>query len=283
MVIYLEGAFAINFIMDYVLLRLAGRLWNRPPSLIRGLAAAAAGALWACLSLFRPLAFLGGPWACWVAAAVMILIGYGGLRWRELARLWVAMLGIAFLAAGGCQVVTLLIGVGQPSGSAWAIVAAGLALLMCGWTLVPGAARLQRKSLVRLRIQGVMLTALVDTGHDLCEPLSRLPVLVLDGFRAAKVLGAATCKSLEQGMLPPKGRWVFMDTVQGEGCSPTAYVQKVEAHGQGRWQELGPMYVMVAPQPLQIGLDALLAPHPRLQEGGRMHGQKLDSSVDGWV
>ena len=283
MVIYLEQALAVNWVMDFVLIRLAGRLWNRPPSLLRSGLAALTGAVWMCLSLFRPLSALGGPWASWMVAAIMVCVAFAGLKWQELGRLWVALLGIAFLAAGGCQVFMGLAGGSTRPAASWAILGAGLALLMCGWTLVPADKRLQRRSLVTLRVGGSSFCALIDTGHAATEPISGLPVLVLDGFRAHRILPETLWRSLESGHTPEHGRWIYLDTVQGDGCCPTAYLPLVQVRQHGQWQDLGPMYVMVSPKPLQLGLDALLAPHPRLQEEGRMTKNGMDSNVDGWA
>ncbi len=191
-VIYVDTLFLLNAIVDYLLLLCSARLAGERLSRLRFALGALLGGLYA-VALFLPgFGFLGRPLCRLSAAVLMVLTAFGGCR-RLLRQvviffcspapsaeacwpsdcwggglslgggvLYSSMdLKIVLLSAAGCYAVITLIfrGGGPPH------------------RCLPGAAPAR----LSLRERQVELTALVDTGNTLTDPVSGRPVMVAEG------------------------------------------------------------------------------------------------------
>lgn len=191
--IYVDTLFLLNAVVDYLLLLCSARLAGEPLERLRFAGAAALGGGYA-VALFIPgWEFLYHP-LCRVSVAVlMVLIAFA--RSRRLLRQAVVFFALACAFGGGVLAVGLLGGQGLTLGSGVfysaidiktvLVSAAGCygALSLCfrNWGR-HSAARGELKP-VRLEFSGrtLELTALMDTGNTLTDPVTGRRVLVAEG------------------------------------------------------------------------------------------------------
>lgn len=197
-VVYLDVLLLLNFCMDFLLLWTAGRVQRRATPLWRLLLAAALGGGYASCMVLRLPQWLWSPPAAILVSLLMLALAYpyGGLR--AFLRLTGAFYLAACAAAGAALAAAALMQKSHWPGSL--ISVRWVALLMA----LPVALIVSRRSYTalrrawsrdsfraRLQVEAAgrrtALTALIDTGNDLTEPLSGLPVVVAD-YRALTVL-----------------------------------------------------------------------------------------------
>lgn len=197
MTVYLDTAFAVNGSVNYLLLLSAAYLAGAPLRRGRFLLAAALGGLYAAASFVPALAFLRTAGMKAVLLAVMALTAFGARRQTvKLALLFAAisaaLAGAAMLAAQLLRLDPLLL----PGGVFYPLRARAilfLAALCCGLChLIFSRVTAHSGQLVpltlRIGMRTVPLTALLDTGNTLKDPLTGEPVLVVDGSIAAQLL-----------------------------------------------------------------------------------------------
>ncbi len=184
--VYLDGVFALNAALDALLLSAAGKLTGRAVKPGRLALAAAIGGGYACMVFLPGLEGLSGTAGQVGSLAVMLLTAFG------VRLLWPGGVVLTLSCALGGAVLLLeqLVGSltyanGVP-GTAWD----GELLLLAGSGLWAAASLLERKSNsksgkrvpVLLEVNGKrrLLTALVDSGNDLRDPISGKGVLVVE-------------------------------------------------------------------------------------------------------
>ena len=195
-VVYLDALFLLNFVVDYLLLLAAGRLAGEVLRRGRLALGAAVGAGYAAAVFLPGMGFLLHP-LCKLAAAVLaLLVGYGGSR--RLLRVSLIFFAVAAAFGGGILALELLgnRGLTLRNGifysamdlrlillsAAGCYAAITLVLRGCG-RHVPG--REQVSALLTLAGRRVVLTALVDTGNTLSDPVTGRPVMVAEAEKVA--------------------------------------------------------------------------------------------------
>ncbi len=180
MEVYLDLLLLLNFLVDLLLLLGTNCLAGHPMGWKRAVPAALLGAAYAAWCVLPGFAFLGNFLWRLVSLALMSIIAFGisqsGLR-RGVLFVFLSM------ALGG-------IALGLDRGGFLSIVlSAGGVCFLClvGFR---GRAGQQRYIPVTIHYGGqcVSLTALVDTGNTLRDPVSGRPVLVVEGAVAARLL-----------------------------------------------------------------------------------------------
>lgn len=211
--IYLDSLFALNAIIDYLLLlcsaRAAGAVLHR-----RRLALAAVlGGLWAVACVLPGLGFLSYAPMKLVPALFMVLIAFGGER-----RLWrcvVIFLAVSAAFGGAVWAASMLAGSGFYGGRLYIpvsmrVLVLSFALCYAAVSLVFRRAgkRAEREVLplhITLGGRSVLLRALRDTGNGLCDPVSGRAVAIaeldalrplLPGFEGAGEDAASLCEAL---------------------------------------------------------------------------------------
>lgn len=192
-VVYIDLLFLLNFTANYLLLLASGRMAGSVLSRPRIAAGAAVGGLYAA-AVFLPGFHWLAAWPCKLGASgLMLLAAYG--RERRLLRTAVFFLGASAALAGGVLAVELLGGTSLliEHGVFYSQVDLRLLLLLfllCYFLLSlffrkVGAQRSRQLTNLRLKLLGkeVRLTALVDTGHSLTDPVTNRMVIVADGER----------------------------------------------------------------------------------------------------
>lgn len=190
-VVYLDLVFLLNLCVDYLMLLAAGRLAGEVLRRLRIALGAALGALYACAVFLPGMAFLERA-PCRIAAGVlMALAAYGSSA--HLLRCTLVFFGVSAALGGAILAVTLLGGQGMTmangvfySGMDLRILLLSAAICYVGLTLVFGKAARHglgelRTAEVRLKERKITLTALVDTGNTLTDPVTGRPVLVAEG------------------------------------------------------------------------------------------------------
>ncbi len=174
--LYIDSLLAFELAADFTLLWAASRLCAVRLRLWRGLLAALFGACYSAGAIFLPP--LNGVLLKLCAAAVMVLIAFGGEK-----RLWkpaLAFLAASALFAGLCLGLSYM-GEGKYS-LRTLLISLGLTIGLCALPFRFIAVKRTGLRLVRLKLvcagRERELTALVDTGNRLREPVSGGPVLV---------------------------------------------------------------------------------------------------------
>lgn len=192
-----ERIWLINFAADLMLLTVSARAVGRV-SPGRVLCAAASGAFWALLCCLPALAWLKTPPGVLGCLVLMSLIACPPGSLRKRARLC-ASLAVCAGLAGGMQ---LALGAASP-----ALFLAAMLL----YALFTGCRRAVREVReVRLRVDvgggSLEVSALVDSGNRLHEPLSGLPVLLVERECLERALGERRLSRLEERGRPVRFR-----------------------------------------------------------------------------
>lgn len=219
-VIYIDSVFALNALMDYLLLLCAARLAGLPLRRKRYFLAGLAGGAYAAAVFLPGLGFLAASPAKLAFGVLMSLIAYGGEeKLLRLTLLFFAVscamagcvLGLGFLAGGGMPVVN---GVFYTNVNTRVLVIAGTAAYAVLSVVFRASAGHCVKGLllpVRICLEGrtAELTALWDSGSGLRAPDGR-PVLVaapgaLDGVlprKAVELLSRSGLQAPEELLEP---------------------------------------------------------------------------------
>ncbi len=174
---YLDVAILLNFLVDYFLLVGANRLSGFPPGRKRAALAAGFGSVYAVACLRFP--FLGSFLWRIVSLGVMGMLAYGVQAFRR------SMLFVLLsMALGG-----IALGLGKGGFFSLISAAAGVgALCLLGFRGKVGASRYVPVELTT--DQGkIHVTALLDTGNTLTDPVTGQSVLVLGADAACRLAG----------------------------------------------------------------------------------------------
>jgi len=218
MTVYIDQVFLLNAIVDYLLLLCAAQLSGEPLRRGRMALAAVLGGLYAAAVFLPGWGFLSHILCKLAAGAAMCLAAFGSSR--RLLRVSLVFLGVSAAFGGG--VLALALVTGRPASLdlkalllSAAVCYAFLTLLFRrgarhgGGELAPAELRLGERS--------CRLTALVDTGNTLTDPVTGRPVMVAEGEKVKSLFPAGEC---------PDG---------GELRDPVAALEK---RGSGRWRLL---------------------------------------------
>ncbi len=274
-VIYVDTLFFLNTLVDYLLLLAAARLAGEPLRRWRFALGAALGGLYAVAIFLPGLGFLSHP-VCRVASVVlMMLVSYGGSR--RLLRQGVLFVALTFAFGGGVVAIGLMGGTGLSLGkgvfySALDLKVVLLSAAVCYGVLTLVFQRLARHSatsgeLVNIKLylgeNTADLTALVDTGNTLTDPVSGQPVVVAEGERLGQLFPQGKRPSLVDLRNPTgaltrlgTGEWKsrfrllpYRSVGVDHGLLLAVRVDRMELDGQ----RIGPMLVALSPTSVSDG------------------------------
>ena len=250
MIIGLEEYIAVNFLLTAAVLILASRHIGS----VRIRRIIASSAVSACAAaVFQVKRF-----PAMTALPVMLLtVGSAfdprpvSLRLRGVTRwaFWMMTL------AGGA----LLLRQQKSFESMWQAVLCVAPLFLAGLYLTRRGRLSQAASQVRLRIGTPMgsteVSALIDTGNQLREPFSGLPVLIVSAARLGKILDPACLRN--GGELPPGFRLACYHALGGGGQLRCFRPSSLSCLRGGRWLKSPEMWVALYPGRLPGGMEAL--------------------------
>lgn len=206
--VYADIVFFINALMNYLLLWATARLLRRQLTPGRGLAAALLGAAYAVGLLLPGLASLYSGAGKLVFAGFMLAVAFpGGVR--QWARAGACFLCLTWLVAGAAFAAHFLLGAGSTDGPVrwWVLLVAAVGCagpVRLVWHL--GSRQQWRRSHclpveVVVGAGRVQLVALLDTGNQLSDPLTGLPVIVAEHAVLAPLLPAELALAPAERML----------------------------------------------------------------------------------
>lgn len=197
--IYMDLAFMINFVMDFFILWAASKLGRLSTNFKRLACGAFIGALYSILIYFPSLEFTSTVILKLICSFLMVVVSfqYKNIRWfiKSTSYFYLvsfimggAVFGSMYLFRSGPFYIETWNGIMVNninfSGS-WLLIALAVALLLGLWS-----ASIIRKNLhqglwlvkTKITIQGteVDMDALVDTGNQLKDPISKDPVIVVE-------------------------------------------------------------------------------------------------------
>lgn len=251
MTVYADVLVIVNLYVDYILLCLVRhflRLGTSGPRLVLG--ALAGGAL-SLLGLL-PLPGWSGPFIAGFSAGLMALAAFAPAGKKLLLRCWLSLWGASFLLAGAVLFVLQFVPAGHMAVVGGAVYfdlslpvlffttcGAYLVFRLCDKLLPRGPASPLIKLTLESRGQTRTLYAKADTGCELREPFSGLPVIVCER------------RALE-GLAPQEGepmRLVPFGSLGGEGLLYAFMPEKVTGPGG----QAVKCYIGIADAPLSSG------------------------------
>lgn len=189
-VVYIDSLFLLNLVINYLLLLAAARLAGEAIHRLRLALGAALGAGYAAAVFFPGMGFLLHPLCKLAAAVLMVLVGFP--RSRRLLRVILVFLGLACALGGGIFAIELLGGrtLTLKNGVIYSkmdlkllLLSASVCYLILSLVFRRSAGhgiREQKPAVLSRNGKRVVLTALLDTGNTLTDPVTGKPVMVAD-------------------------------------------------------------------------------------------------------
>lgn len=180
MEVYIDILMLLNFGVDLLLLLGTNRLSGRPPGIRKAIPAAIFGGLYAGICVLPGFAFLGNTLWRVVSLAIMSGIAFG---WNQGAIQRGVLFVFLSMALGG---IVLTLG----KGGLWSVLlSAGILGSLC---LLGFRGKVGKTEYVAVNIRHggktVSMTALLDTGNTLKDPVTGLRVLIADSRAAMELL-----------------------------------------------------------------------------------------------
>lgn len=272
-VIYLDTLFFLNATVDYLLLLAAARVAGEPLARIRFLVGGILGGVYAVLLFILP--FLQHPFYKVIIGLMILSIAYG--KSHRILRQGLIFLALSFAFAGGILGISLFGGEGLSleAGVLYSPMDLKIVLLsaaFCYFLLTMVFQNFGKHShitgelvslVLTLQEKKIPLTALVDTGNTLQDPISGQAVLVVEGR-----------------LLSP----FFQETLRGTTLSqPTVFLAE-HPHLAHRlrllpYQAVGIQGLLVVLRVDSITVNGQLIPHTlvalsptAVSDGGSYHG-----------
>ncbi|MBQ8768769.1 MAG: sigma-E processing peptidase SpoIIGA [Oscillospiraceae bacterium] len=200
MVVYLDLVMLVNFLVDLLLLIAANRLCGYPVKIKRAVLSAGIGAVYAGVCILPGFRFLGNVFWRLMMLALMSGVAFG---WNASILRRSAIFVFLSMALGG-------IALGLGNGSIIALIAAAAGVCILCVVGFRGGAAAKEYVTVQLTYGGVTreLTALLDTGNALKDPITGQSVLVVGSDVAKQMLGLsqgqllAPIETVAQGKIP---------------------------------------------------------------------------------
>lgn len=216
---YIDLFFLINLAVDYWLLMITAKLLFREPGVLRLAAGAAIGAGSAIA-----VACWAGYWlqltAIFVLPLGMLLLVFWPLHWRVAVISWLLFFLISFLTGGAAMALQGLFmpAGGMHQGRLLFVLMGACAILY----LLPSRVRsfleergwqhqLKLKLFIRWRDKQKVISALLDTGNRLRDPVKQRPVIIVDLRSIVELLPPEVNRRLED---PEAESWEALRDLQ---------------------------------------------------------------------
>ncbi|MBM7557928.1 sigma-E processing peptidase SpoIIGA [Halanaerobacter jeridensis] len=213
LVVYLDLLLGVNLMMNYLLLWAAAKLSDLKYKIWRLLLVSLLGTCYTILVILPQFSFLNRIFIHIIISMLMILGSFAPLKVKKFFKVVGYFYLITFATAGGILALYNLTG-GSPLNSLagilsispdnlWLIIFASLFIIIIGqfgWIFI------QQKILPNIFCLGIEITfgeqveelvALVDTGNHLQDPLTKIPVIVVELEALADLLPVEVIKLLE--------------------------------------------------------------------------------------
>ncbi|MDL2224739.1 sigma-E processing peptidase SpoIIGA [Eubacteriales bacterium OttesenSCG-928-M02] len=221
--VYIEVVILDNFLIDFLLLSAAGAFLPSQKKRRFLVLASGVGTAYAVLTPLRGFLFLQHPILKLLVGAILVFLAFGYGGYALYAKRLLLFFLFSFLLGGAIIALGSLLG--KPVVAQGGYMVSGLPLwllLLSAFFLLKGAVVLARRvkermlgqeSTLFLSIQimgrSIPLSAMVDSGNGLVEPISGRPIVVA---KKASILGC-----LPEGALKDKTRPIPFSSVGGDG------------------------------------------------------------------
>lgn len=260
--VYLDSLILLNFILDYLLLLLTGQAAGAVLHRWYIALAAALGAVYAAAVFLPGWGFLAHPLLRVCAGVVMVLTAYGTCR--QLLRLIILFFAFSAALGGGLYALRLM-GVTvtlEPKFILLFAAAAYCLLSLAGQKLARHGPRELKRVVVHVGERSTGLTALVDSGNTLRDPMTGAGVVVAQGERLASLLPPEAdfrhpCQALPALKDPRRFRLLpYRSVGVDQGLLLAVRADRVQVNGK----DLGSRLVALSPTPVSDGggYDALV-------------------------
>lgn len=205
--VYVDEMFLLNLIINYFILLATAKLCALPLKRVRFAISAAVGALYSVSLLFEALGFLASPIMKLALGFIMTIIAFGVEN--KLLKPFLAFLAVSAAFGGAVYAASIFagrsVGDGLYINASMRVLALSFALCYLVLTLVFkrfGKSYAREIRSVKVSLCGISteFKALRDTGNELYDPLSGLPVMVLDVVTAGKLLPEHLIEALKTGV-----------------------------------------------------------------------------------
>lgn len=225
-VVYIDALFLLNLTINYLLLLAAAKLAGETLRRGRMALGAALGGLYAAAVFLPGMGFLTHPLCKLGSAVLMLLCAFGGSR--RLVRVGLVFFGVAAAFGGAIFAIELLGGRGLTLQNGVFTSAMDLRLILLAAALCyvvitfvfqrtarhTGPAGELAPVVLTLGERRVALTALVDTGNTLADPVTNRTVMVAEGEKAAGLFPAGEAPTGAELRDPVAA----MERLSGRGC-----------------------------------------------------------------
>lgn len=205
--IYVDEMFLLNLIIDYFIVLATAKLCALPIKRLRFAISSAIGALYSVSLLYEPFAFLASPATKLALGFLMTVVAFGVEK--KLLKTFLAFLAISAAFGGAVYAASLLAGQSLGEGlyinASMRVLLLSFAVFYLVLTLVfkrfgKRQAREIQSVTVVLCGRTAEFKALRDTGNELYDPLSNLPVMVVDVQEAGRLLPERLLDPLKIGV-----------------------------------------------------------------------------------
>ncbi len=205
--VYVDEMFLLNLIVNYFIVLATAKLCALPLKRIRFAISAAVGALYSVSLLIEAFGFLASPITKLALGFLMTLIAFGVET--KLLKPFFAFLAVSAAFGGAVYAASILagrsIGDGLYINASMRVLVLSFALCYFVLTFVfkrfgKSYAREIRSVKVLMCDKTAEFMALRDTGNELYDPLSGLPVMVMDVAVAGKLLPEHLITALKTGV-----------------------------------------------------------------------------------
>ena len=251
MEIYIDVLFLINFVSDFLLLFLCDMRFTK---IIKKILAAVIGSIYACLFVFNVPKIVYSPPFKILVLGIMCYIAFYPSAIKIFFEKCALFLVVSMIFCGVFYAGPLLLNI---SDIPW-ILLAFTAFFITGLTFIKIKNKLYSKN-CKIKIQYnkkcVTLSGMIDTGNALKDPVSSLPVMVIDEEILKELFSpSATKNNLCEFVNPEDFRIIPYKTISDSGITYGFIPEKLFFQDK----EIKNTVVAVAPSP--ISSDAIISP-----------------------
>ncbi|MEW6448385.1 MAG: sigma-E processing peptidase SpoIIGA [Bacillota bacterium] len=193
--VYVDEILANNMLMNYAILHLTAKLAGAPYHVLRLIAASFIGSLYVVAVFFPESAYYYNFAGKFLVSAVVVLTAFGAVSWRRFLTTWALFYGVSFAVGGVVLGINNLVGATGGTGSQYRYLWPGVAVALVLVVVIGRKGIILRRRVaegffrvpVTIHIGTIKLEleALLDTGNQLADPVSKDPVVIVE-YEAVK-------------------------------------------------------------------------------------------------
>lgn len=208
--IYIDVLFAVNFIINYIILLTSAKFGGFIAKRKRIFLAALLGALYAAVMFFPTISFIYTFWIKALFAVVISGVAYGFHNFQNLIRKTIIVFVVSFAYGGGIIAlsnifsanITVSNGIPYINLSLKTLIISCLICYVVIGVVFKSYAKKGEKCIKNITVcmnkNEIKLNTLVDTGCELCDPISGKPVIVCEKQAITDLIGGNIADELNK-------------------------------------------------------------------------------------